>query len=294
MLIKNHFEYFCPKTLKEALELISRYPENSKVIAGGQSLLILMKQGLITPRYLIDIKGIEELNYINQDQNKGLLIGALTSHRTIETSSLIHQNFRVLAEIEKRLASTETRNWGTIGGNLCHADPAGDICPILVAMGASVKLARLKGSRTLPIKDFSTGYFETAMDHDELLVEIQLHHRSYTGAAYEKFNLTKNDYATVSVAVAITRNNDANTCGDVKIILGAVAPTPLRAMRAEEILIGHEIKPILWEQAASIAAEEAEPVADMHASEEFKRNLVKALVKRVGQRAWERSLNNSM
>jgi len=133
------FEYLAPKTLEEALTLLSQYNEESKVIAGGQSLLILMRQGLVTPKYLIDIKGISALDYITLDKNEGLRIGALTPHRAIEKSAVIGNGFAVLSEMELKLASVQTRNWGTIGGNLCHADPAGDPAPVLIALNGNLR-----------------------------------------------------------------------------------------------------------------------------------------------------------
>jgi CO/xanthine dehydrogenase FAD-binding subunit len=289
MLIKTNFEYFAPKTLKKALELLTRYPEDSKVLAGGQSLLVLMKQGLVSPRYLIDIKNVAGLDYIKPDKKQGLLIGALTSHREVETSPWVRSNFMVLVEMEQRLASLETRNWGTIGGNLCHADPAGDVCPVLVALGATVKISGVNSERRMSVEDFSVNYFETALQHDELLTEIRIPYPGpNTGVAYEKFNVTRNDYATTSVAVSMTLSG-SNKCSSVMVVLGAVAPVPLRVRRAEEILLGQIIKPALLEQAAQIAMDEVEPVSDMHASDKFKRKLCKALVQSVGQLAWERA-----
>ncbi len=121
------FEYFAPKTVEKALSLLSRYREEAKIIAGGQSMLVIMKQGLLTPEYLIDIKGIAALDYIKYDEGKGLRIGALTIHRAVEKSPLVQKHFGVLSEMERNLATIQTRNWGTIGGNLCHGDPAGDV-----------------------------------------------------------------------------------------------------------------------------------------------------------------------
>ena len=134
------FEYSSPKTLEEALTLLSKYQDECKVIAGGQSLLILMRTGLVAPEYLVDIKGISELNYIQADAHGGLRIGTLATHRAIEKSPLMKDSYSVLAEMEHRLASIQTRNWGTIGGNLCHADPAGDPTSVLMALGATVSI----------------------------------------------------------------------------------------------------------------------------------------------------------
>ncbi len=280
------FEYFAPKTLKEALTLLDNYRDECKVIAGGQSLLILMRQGLVTPEYLIDIKGISELNYIKSDAKEGLRIGALTTHRAIEKSPMMRNGFTVLAEMERRLASIQTRNWGTIGGNLCHADPAGDPAPVLMALNATVRMASPKGERTMTVEDFSLDYFETALEPDELLTEIQVPVvLPHTGTAYTKFNVIESDLATVGVAVSVTLDSNDGICHDVRIALGASAPTPIRAKQAEEVLRGKKITDNLLTEAGQIASTEAEPVSDIYASEEYRRELVKVLVKRVGKEA---------
>src|SRR4030042_5306710 len=155
-MIKD-FEYLAPKTLKEALTLVDKYGDDCKVIGGGQSLLILMRQGLIAPKYLISIKGLSELSYI-KDAKEGLNIGALTTHRTIDKSPVIQKKFSVLADMERRLASIQTRNWGTIGGNLCHGEPAADPAPVLIALKATLTTASLKGERSMAVEDFFVAY----------------------------------------------------------------------------------------------------------------------------------------
>ena len=280
------FEYFAPKTLKEALTLLDKYQDECKVIAGGQSLLILMRQGLVTPQYLIDIKGISELSYIKSDTDGGLRIGALTTHRAIEKSPLMRDGFGVLAEMEWRLASIQTRNWGTIGGNLCHADPAGDPAPVLIALNATLSMASLKGERNMAVEDFCLDYFETALEPGELLTEIQVPAAPpHTSTAYSKFNVIESDLATVGVAVSITLGSSDGTCQDVQIALGAAAPTPMRAKQAEAVLRGKKITDNLLKEAGEIASTEAEPISDIYASEEYRRELVKILFKRVGKEA---------
>lgn len=284
------FEYFAPKTVEEALTLLSQYNEESKVIAGGQSLLVLMRQGLVSPKYLIDIKGISALDFINLDKNEGLRIGALTPHRAIEKSPVIRNGFAVLSEMELKLASVQTRNWGTIGGNLCHADPAGDPAPVLIALNGKLKLASLSGERTVAVEDFSTDYFETVLRHGELLTEIQVPNPPpRTGAAYSKFNIIENDMGIASTAVSITLNPKNETCSDARIVLGAVSSVPMRAKEAEKVLVGKEISDALLVKAGQIASEETEPITDVLASEEYKRELVRVLVKRVAREALDRA-----
>ncbi len=284
------FEYFAPKTLKEALTLLDKYQDECKVIAGGQSLLILMRQGLVAPKYLIDIKGISELSYIKSDTKKGLKIGALTTHRDIEKSPLMQNGFAVLAEMERRLASIQTRNWGTIGGNLCHGDPAGDPAPVLIALNANLSMAGVKGERNMAVEDFCLDYFEVALEPGELLTEIQLPAvPPHTGTVYTKFNVIESDLATVGVAVSITLGASDGICQNVRIALGAAAPTPMRAKQAEAVLRGKKITDVLLKEAGERAYTEAEPISDIYASEEYRRELVKVLVKRVGKEALARA-----
>ena len=287
-MIKD-FEYLAPKTLKEALTLLDKYKDDCKVICGGQSLLILMRQGLVAPQYLIDIKGLSELSYI-KDSKDGLKIGATTTHRAIEKSPVIQKKFSVLAEMERRLASIQTRNWGTIGGNICHADPAGDPAPVLIALNATLSLASLKGERSMPVEDFCLDYFETALEHGELLTEIRVPPiPPHTGTAYTKFNVIESDLATVGVAVSVTLGAGDGVCQDIRIALGAAAPTPRRAKKAEAVLKGKKITDALLKEVGEVASTEAEPISDIYASEEYRRELVRVLVARVGKEALARA-----
>jgi len=284
------FEYLAPRTVKEALTLLSQHGQEAKLIAGGQSLLVLMKQGLITPRYLIDIRNIPGLDCINSDDGGGLRIGSLTSHRALELSPVIKNGFGVLAEMEQRLASIQIRNWGTIGGNLCHADPAGDPAPTLIALKARAKMAGPGGDRTLPLEKFFKDYYETALQPDEILTEIQVPKPSaHTGTAYIKFVLMEGDHSIVGVAVSVTLSKASGVCDDARIVLGAAAPVPMRAERAEKVLVGKKIKDSVLEEAAQAASEESRPTPDVHGSEEYRRELVRVLVKRAAREAIKRA-----
>ncbi|MGB9628184.1 MAG: FAD binding domain-containing protein [Thermodesulfobacteriota bacterium] len=282
----SDFEYFSPKTLQEALGLLDKYREDYKIIAGGQSLLIMMRQGLIKPRTLIDIKGISDLDYIKYDERKGLRIGSLTTHRTIEKSPVIMESFGILSEMESKLASIQTRNWGSIGGNLCHGDPAGDPAPILMTLNGTLTLTSLKGERTVMVEDFFLDYFETALEPGELLTEIQIPPiPKNTGVAYSKFNVIENDMAIVGVGISITLAQKDSQCKDVRIALANASPRPMRAKQAEEVLRGKKITDELLSQAGEIASQEVDPISDIHASTEYRRELLKVLVKRVGKEA---------
>ena len=284
------FVYLKASTIKETLDLLEKHKDDCKIICGGQSLLILMRQGLVAPKNLIDIKGVEELSYIKFSSNAGLRIGATTTHREIEKSSVVKKHYPVLIDMEKNLASIQTRNWGTIGGNLAHADPAGDPGPLLMAMDARASMANKERVRTLPLEEFFVDFFETALEENELLLEVQVPPvPPRTATAYEKFNLIKNDQGIVSVAASITLNGDGLRCKDARLVLGGSAPVPLRAKEAERMLKGKEITERLLEQVGNRASEEADPVADIHASERYRRHLVKALTKRMVKKAWEQA-----
>jgi len=287
-MIKD-FEHFAPKTLKEALALLAKYGDDCKVICGGQSLLILMRQGLVSPKYMVDIKGLSELSYI-KDGKDGVKIGATTTHRTVEKSAVIKRKYPVLAEMEKRLASIQTRNWGTIGGNICHGDPAGDPVPVLIALNATLTVAGAKGTRSIPVEKFSLDYFEVDLKDGELLTEITIPAPPpRTGTAYYKFNIIESDLATASVAASVTLGSGDGVCQDVRIALGAVAPAAIRAKKAEKVLKGKKITDALLKEAGEVAATEAEPISDIAASEEYRLELVRVLVPRMTKEALARA-----
>jgi aerobic carbon-monoxide dehydrogenase medium subunit len=286
-MIKD-FEYFAPKKLAEALTLLEKYKDDGKIICGGQSFLILMKQGLVAPEHLIDIKGLTELAYIKTDA-KGMKIGATTTHRTIEKSKEMKGAYAILAEMENRLASIQTRNWGTIGGNLSHGDPAGDPAPVLMALGAILKLASINGERTVGLDKFYHDYFETDLKPGEMLKEIEIPSpKARTGVAYQKFNIIQSDMATVGVAVGITLAAD-DTVEDCKIALGAVAPTARRATEAEAILKGNKITDALLAKAGEAASKHTEPISDIYASAEYRAEIVKIMVRRLAKEAAARA-----
>jgi len=197
---------------------------------------------------------------------------------------MMQNGFKILADMERRLAYIQIRNWGTIGGNLCHADPAQDPAPVLMVLNANLRIASQKGERTIAIEDFFPDYLQTALKPNELLAEIRVPAvPPHTGTAYTKFNIIENDLATVVVAVSMTLSSGADVCQDIRIALGAAAPTPMRAKRAEKVLRGKKISDDLLTEAGEIASAEAKPLSDINASEEYRRQLVKVLLKRIGK-----------
>jgi carbon-monoxide dehydrogenase medium subunit len=198
--------------------------------------------------------------------------------------------FPALSLMEQNLASVETRNWGTIGGNLCHADPAADPTPVLIALNASARVKSTRGERTVPVEDFSRDFYETVLEEDELLVEIDVPKPApRTATAYRKASHISGDHALASVAVTLTLD-EAGACAEARIVLGAVNTVPTRARRAEETLQGKSRDEALLLAAAEAAAEEADPVTDMHASDEYRQELIRVLTRQVTAEAWEQAL----
>ena len=285
----HDFMYLQPGSVKEALGMLAEHKDDCKIICGGQSLLIVMRQGLVQVEYLIDIKGLNELNYIKYDDKGGLKLGATTTHRTIEKSDVIAKKYPVLVDMEEKLASIQVRNWGTIGGNLAHADSAGDPAPVLTALNATVKVGSAKKERIIPLDDFYTDLFETAMEPGEIILEVQVPAPAPKSAtAYKKFNLLESDQGIVAVAVSITLDG-GDTCKEARIVLGNAAPTSIRAKKAESVLVGKKLTDALFEKAGDAAAEECEPVGDIHASEEYRRHLIGVLTKRMAKEAFEQA-----
>jgi carbon-monoxide dehydrogenase medium subunit len=282
------FEYFAPKTLDEALSLISQYKGEAKIIAGGQSILVVMRQGLLASEYVVDIKRVSALDYMIYDERNGLRIGALTTHRAIEKSPLIQKHFRVLSEMERNLATIQTRNWGTIGGNLCHGDPAGDPAPVLIALDAKLKLKSLSGERIVAMEGFSKDMLEVDLEPDEMLTEIQVPtRRPHTGVAHEKLMVMQGDAGIVGAAVSITLEPKDGVCEDARIVISNAASVPMRVREAEKRLIGKVVDAPLLIEAGKIASAEADPPSDVHASAEYRREMVKVFVGRAAGRAFE-------
>jgi carbon-monoxide dehydrogenase medium subunit len=285
----SDFTYLKPGSVKEALEMLAEHQDDCKIICGGQSLLVIMRQGLVSPEYVIDIKGLKDANYLTYDAKDGLKIGATCTHRTVEKSAQVLEKYPVLVEMERKLASIQVRNWGTVAGNLAHGDPAGDPAPVLIAMNGAVKLGSTKGERVVPLDEFYPDLFETVMNHDEIIVEVQVPPRpAKTATRYQKFNLLDSDMGLIGVAVTVTLNG-GGVCKDARVVLGSAAPTVIRSGEAEKTLIGARLDDAVFEKAGEAAASECSPVSDIHASEEYRRHLVRVLTKRMAKAAWEQA-----
>ena len=275
----GEFEYSQPSMLQEAISLMEKYGEEAKILSGGTDLFVAMKEQRLSPKYLVDIKNIPDLEYIIYDEKEGLRIGALTTIRQIETSLLIRERFLPLAQAAKVLGSVQVRNRATIGGNLCNAAPSAETAPTLLVLNTNVKVAGSKGERTLPLEQFFLGPGLTVLQN-EILTEIMVPSLSANiRGVYLKIGRRRAvDLALVGVAVAVAM--DGNKWKDVRIALGAVAPTPIRARRAEKLLEGKRTDAALMQEAGQIASEEASPISDVRASAWYRKELVKVLVQR--------------
>jgi len=283
----KEFEYFAPSTLSETISLLAKYKGNAKIFAGGTDLLIQMKQRKLTPEYLIDIKNISELNYIKYNEDEGLKIGALVTHSSLANSEIIQEKFNILAEASLAVGSVQTRNRGTIVGNICTSSPSADTPPALIALDARLKLISAKGERIVKIKDFFTDPFKNILKETELLTEIQVPNLPpNSGGAYLWLpKITAVDETLVGVGVVITVEDLTNKiCANARIGLGSVAPTPIRAKMAEKFLKGKRIEDIICKQAGEIAANEASP----RSRAEYRREMVKVFVKRALGKALEK------
>ncbi|MDP2916765.1 MAG: xanthine dehydrogenase family protein subunit M [Dehalococcoidia bacterium] len=283
------FKYLEPAGVEEACSMLSKHKGKAHILAGGQSLVVLLKTRVARPDYIVNIKNLKELDYI-RDDGKSVKIGALTTHRTLETSPLIIERFPVLVEAEHKLAHRQIRNWGTVGGDLCHADPAADISPPLIVLKGKAKALSVRGEREIPLDEFFVDYFATALEEDEILVEIEVPYISpYSAAAYRKETIISGDYPIVSVAAAIGLDKKRETIKEACIVLGAVGTTPIIAKEAGQAITGKIANSEAVEQAGDIASSEAQPTSDILGSEEYKRKLAGVLTKEIVNLAIERA-----
>ena len=269
------FDYLEPRTVEEAASLLVQYQDRVKVIAGGTDLMNQIRLKSIKPQYVMDISYIPGLDHIQYDAKGRLSIGALATIRSLEMSAEIQKRHPVISQAAGLLGSMAIRNVGTIGGNLCNASPCAETAPSLIGLGAIVKLVGAHGGRTVALEEFFTGPGETVLQTGELMVEIQVPPMpSHTKGVHLK-HTTRGTANPAIVGVAVIVAMDGKKCIEAKLVLGAVAPTPIRAKKAEEILRGEEMDDALIEKAAQAASAESSPVSDVRASADYRKDMVK-------------------
>lgn len=279
----EEFDYLKPGSLQEAVGILARNPGEAKVLAGGQSLMPLLKEGLITPRLVVNLAGIEGLRLLLWHEDEGLTIGAMVTQRELETSSLVREKCPALSEAVSRVASVPVRNLGTLAGNLCHAAPGADPPAILIALGALVEIYGNTGDRTIPVEDLFAGPYETVLADGEVISQIRVPPLPAAGrAAYLKHSVRAIDPAIVGVGAMVAVQD--GLVREARIGIVGAGPRPLRLRGAEEALTGQPLEDSVMRKAAQVAAGETEPLTDSHASAEYRQKMVPVFVRRALER----------
>ncbi len=282
------FEYLRPSSVEEAIGFLKDHGEGAKLLAGGQSLIPLMKLRLASPQVLIDIGRIPGLSFIREEGDV-LRIGAMTRHRDLEQTSLVRDRYPLLAEAAHSLGDPQVRNLGTIGGSVAHADPASDWGAALLAFDTKLVLTGPKGSRTVSIDGFFRDTFVTALEPTEVLTEVRIPKTvARSGGAYMKLKRKTGDFATVAAATQVELDG-RGAIAKARIGLAAMGHTPVRARRAEQHLIGRMPNSVTLAEAAKLAAEDARPTRDLRGGEEHKRAQVEVYTRRALEKAVERA-----
>jgi carbon-monoxide dehydrogenase medium subunit len=279
------FEYFAPATLDEALGLLREHGDEAKVLAGGQSLIPLMKLRFAAPSVIVDINGLSELGQL-EEADGGLRIGALVRHKTCERSELLQGRYGTMGDAAPMISDPIVRNMGSVGGSLAHADPQGDWGSVMLAMRAEITAQSSSGSRTIPIDEFFQGPFTTVLEPTEILTEVRVPDTgTRAGGSYLKLERKVGDFATVGVAVHVAFSN--GSVSQAGIALTGVGPMNLRAEAAEQALAGQALDDQSIGGAARLAAEAAQARTDVRGTEEYKRNVVRVFTERGLKKAAE-------
>jgi carbon-monoxide dehydrogenase medium subunit len=284
------FDYLEPETLEEACAFLERDGDNAKLIAGGTALLIWLRMKLLHPRLVISLAKIPGLDYIRFDPKDGLRLGAMVRHREIERNPGVREHYPLLYETFRKVAQPRIRNMATLGGNLCQGDPLTDPGASLIALDAEVTLSSSKGNRVVPLERFFIDYYQTDLHPGEILTEIYVP-LPPVGSRWSHIKFlprSQEDFATVGVALTLRLRDES--CEDLRLALNSVAPTILRARRAEESLRGKPVTDGSIRDMAQIASEEVDPIDDNRGSAEYKREMVKVLVRRAAQAALHRTV----
>jgi aerobic carbon-monoxide dehydrogenase medium subunit len=282
------FEYERATSVENVIALLEKHGPEARVIAGGHSLLPMMKLRLANPECLIDINDLDQLSYI-REQDGEIRIGALTRHYELLDSELLARQFPIFADAERVIADPVVRNRGTIGGSLAQADAAEDLSAVCSALKARVVIAGSGGERIVSMEDFHVGPYQTAIDDAEILVEIRLPVRPGGGSAHEKVERRAGDWAIVAVSGALWV--DGGTIADAGLALSAAGPTTVHVSRAEELLRGAAPSEELFAEAGAIASEDCSPSADGRGPVDYKRHLAGELTRRALRRAAGRALH---
>jgi len=287
-MIPKRFDYFAPSNLEEAIEFLSQN-RDSKVLAGGHSLIPMLKFHLIDTKCLVDLNRLNGMEYVKEIGNQ-IRIGALTRYATIESDGIIQSRFPALSDAVAHIGDPLVRNMGTVGGNICHCDVANDLPAVMLALDAVLIAKGPKGQRAIPIQDFLVDTFQTSLAESEVLIEIQLPFSDLkTGNAYAKLERHVGDFPIVGVASQL-HIDDQGTCRRVGLGLTAVGPKALKPESAERALLGKKITDVEIQEAAGLAANEAKPVSDLRGSVEYKKEMIRIFAIRSIRAALNRAI----
>jgi len=275
------FDFYQPTTLAEASRLLKDHGPGGRFLAGGTDLVIAMKEKGLVPKYIVDLKRVPGLSGIRENSDGTLSIGTLTTMYSIETSPLIRKKYPFLSQSAAEVGSIQIRNRATVGGNMANATPSADLAPSLIALNATAYIAGIAGERSIALEDFFRGPGQSAMSQGEILTEIAIPKTGPTLVGeYIKFSpRDMMDLAYVGVAVAYSLGSDKK-CSGVRIVLGAVAPTPIRAKNSEALLEGQVLTESLAAKVGEEAARESKPISDVRSSAEYRRAMVGVMTKR--------------
>lgn len=287
----HQFDYFSPTTITEAQEILENKGSETKLLAGGTDLVLFMTEGHVKPPTIVNITGLEDLKGMQYDETTGLRIGPLTTMREIEQSPIVKDKYPALATSTLELAGVQIRNMATIGGNTCNASPAADTTPALMALDAVAVLIGPNGERKVSYTDFFTGPGQTVMQTNELLAAIELPPPpSNTGSHYIKLAVRRAmDIAIVGLGASVTLAD--GVVQDARITLGAVGPTVVRAIEAEEMLKGKTLEDSTLDQVAKVAVTAGNPIDDVRASADYRKMMIEVLTKRAVQKAAQIAVN---
>ena len=284
------FEFLSPKSIEEAISLLAKHGPEAKLIAGGTDLVSEMRWGEWRPQYVLSLSQIPDLDEIQFDKTAGLRMGAACTIGEIERSKVIKEYYPLLAQAASVLGSMEIRNRATVGGNLCTAAPSADMPPSLLVHGAKAVIATKKGEKVVALEDFFTGPKKTILNHDEILVRLEMPPVEPNSAGeYIKFGRRNAmEIAMIGVAALITLEDGNDTCKTARLAFATAAPTPIRAKEAEKILNGKKLIQETIDQAAESASREASPRTSWRTTEEYRRDLIRVLTRRAIKKALDK------
>ncbi|NML32944.1 FAD binding domain-containing protein [Paraburkholderia antibiotica] len=275
----REFEYLEPTSVQEACRMLADYGDECRMLAGGTALMLAMRQRMLTPKYLVSLAGLRRLRGVSYDEHRGLVIGALTLHAEVARSALIREKFPMLSEMASHVANPQVRNQGTIGGNLCYADPATDPPSCLMALGAYVVLEGVDRQRELPIEEFLVDYYTTALAPDEMVTAIRVPPPTFTAGRHVRYLRTAAEHRPL-LNVACTIRQSGSVCEEARIVIGASTPVPTRVHRCESFLAGQPLTAEVAAEAAHILASDIEPISDFRGSGEYRREMIRVIGRR--------------